>query len=145
MPFCPTAAVLNQKFDSQAVSYELKRGRTNKTTGKMMTTENDIVLVHMENQPLFFARVEQISPDVKKAWFQIELLILQIPLQTVTWILRDSYIDGETFTMDGKEMRLEKVERQAGSIPEPEDEGSPSDASGDGSKVISFSDLQKKK
>lgn len=109
-----------------------------------MTTENDIVLVHMENQPLFFARVEQISPDVKKGWFQIELLILQVPLQTVTWILRDSYIDGETFTMDGKQMRLEKVERSAGPIPEPEDGAAQSESSGGTSKVISFSDLKKK-
>jgi hypothetical protein len=28
----------------------------------------------------------------------------------VTWILRDVYINGETFTMDGKQMRLELVQ-----------------------------------
>jgi hypothetical protein len=74
-----------------------------------MNTENDIVLIYLENSPLAFARIESIEPDIKRDWFQTKLLLLQIPLQVVTWILRDVYINGETFTMGGKEMRLEKV------------------------------------
>jgi hypothetical protein len=30
-------------------------------------------------------------------------------LQTVTWILKDAYINGEEFQMNGKRMRLEKI------------------------------------
>jgi hypothetical protein len=74
-----------------------------------MNTENDIVLIYLENSPLAFARIESIEPDIKRGWFHVKLLLLQIPLQVVTWILRDVYINGETFTMGGKEMRLEKV------------------------------------
>ena len=74
-----------------------------------MNRENDIVLIYLENSPLAFARIESIEPDIKRGWFIIKLLLLQIPLQVVTWILRDAYISGETFTMGGKEMRIEKV------------------------------------
>lgn len=102
-----------------------------------MTTENDVVLIHFEDKPLSFARIEDISPDVKKDWYHVKLLLLQVPLQVVTWILRDVYIDGAEFTMDGKRMRLEKVVG-----PEPE---APAEPSGDGApgKVISLTDRKK--
>ncbi len=74
-----------------------------------MTKENDIVLIYVENMPAGFARVESISADSKKDWYHVKLLFLQIPLQTVTWILKDSYINGGEFTMGGKKMRLELV------------------------------------
>ena len=75
-----------------------------------MAAENDIVLIYHEDKPLVFARVEDIRPDIKKDWFQIKLMLLQVPVQTVTWILRDTYINGDEFTMGGQRMRLEKIE-----------------------------------
>lgn len=75
-----------------------------------MPTINDIVLVHFEGQPIFFARIEDINPDHKRDWYQVKLLILQVPPKTVTWILREGYINGEEFTMGGNRMRLEKIE-----------------------------------
>lgn len=74
-----------------------------------MAAEQDIVLIYMEDKPLVFARIENIRADHKPGWYHVKLLMLQVPLQVVTWILREVYIDGETFTMGGKEMRLEKV------------------------------------
>ncbi len=74
-----------------------------------MAVENDIVLIYLEKQPLAFARIEEILADHKPGWFHVKLLLLQLPLQVVTWILRDAYIDGAEFTMGGKVMRLEKV------------------------------------
>ncbi len=74
-----------------------------------MAVENDIVLIHLEGSPLAFARIESIDPDIKRGWFQVKFLLLQIPLQVVTWILRDAYINGEVYTMGGKEMRIEKI------------------------------------
>lgn len=74
-----------------------------------MATENDIVLIHFEGQPLSYARIEQILPDNKPDWYHVKLLMLQIPLQVVTWILRDRYIAGEEFTMNGKRMHLERI------------------------------------
>ena len=75
-----------------------------------MTTINDIVLVHLEDTPVSFARVENILPDTKKDWYQIKLLMLQVPLQVVTWILKEDYINGDEFHMNGKRMKLVKVE-----------------------------------
>jgi len=74
-----------------------------------MTTINDIVLIYFEDQPFSFARIEDIAADIKKDWFHVKLLLLQLPLETVTWLLKDVYINGEEFTMGGKRMRFEKV------------------------------------
>ena len=71
--------------------------------------EGDVVLVHHEEKPAFYARIETIGPDVKKEWFQVTLLLLTLPARTVTWILREEYINGAPFTMGGQAMRLEKV------------------------------------
>ncbi len=75
-----------------------------------MATENDIVLIHMEENPMAFARIESILPDAKPDWYHVKLLILQTPLQEVTWILKDIYINGESFRMNGKAVRMELVE-----------------------------------
>ncbi len=74
-----------------------------------MAKEKDTVLIFLEDKPLAFARIEDILPDSKPNWYHVKLLILQVPLQVVTWILRDIYINGSEFTMDGKKMRLEEV------------------------------------
>ena len=87
-----------------------------------MRREGDIVLIYYQDQPTVFARIESIGPDIKKRWYQITLLLLTIPAQTVTWILRESYIDGAPFTMGGKAVRLEEVERAS---VKKEGEGSP--------------------
>ena len=115
-----------------------------------MATINDIVLIYMEDSPLAFARIEQVDPDHKRDWFHVKLLLLQVPLQVVTWILRDVYIDGETFTMGGKQMRLEKVVCPEQEIPdqEPFDDSPPAVHKEQGTvseaKVISLNDLKKK-
>ncbi len=74
-----------------------------------MAVEHDLVLIHYEDQPLSYARIESIAADHKRDWYHVKLLMLQIPLQVVTWILRDVYINGEEFTMGGKRIRLEPV------------------------------------
>ena len=76
-----------------------------------MAMEGDVVLIYHEKAPAVFARVEDIRPDMKKDWYHITLLLLTIPTQTVTWILKDVYIEGEEFTMGGQPMRLEAVKR----------------------------------
>jgi hypothetical protein len=77
--------------------------------GFMATEEGDVVLVYMDNSPAFFARVEQITTDVKPGWFHVKLLVFQIPLLVVTWILKKAYFNGEEYTMGGHPMRIEKV------------------------------------
>ena len=74
-----------------------------------MAVENDLILVYFEDKPLVFARIEEILPNSKPDWYHVRLLLLQIPPRMVTWILRDVYIEGAEFTMNGQRMRLEKV------------------------------------
>ncbi len=111
-----------------------------------MATENDIVLIHFEDQPISFARIEGILPDVKKDWYHVKFLLLQVPLQVVTWILRDIYINGEEFTMEGKKIRLEKVVCPKGMEPPDEEKGIPENKpEGEiAQKVISLADINKK-
>ncbi len=119
-----------------------------------MTREGDVVLVHMDNSPAFFARVEQITTDVKPGWFHVKLLVLQVPLLVVTWILREPYFNGEEFTMGGHPMRIEKVVAPAEEAPASEEEKAEGEKKESGKpvlveskkegKVISMFDRRKK-
>ncbi len=110
-----------------------------------MTLEKDIVLIYFENQPVCYARIEDISEDYKKNWYHVKLLMLQVPLQVVTWILRDVYIDGDEFTMNGKRIRLERVEcPEEPAAPVEEDEKKDTQEKSGSANVISFNDLKKK-
>lgn len=126
-----------------------------------MAIENDIVLVYMEDSPLFFARVEEIWPDVKKDWFNIELLVLQIPVKVVVWTLKDIYINGTEFFMGGKRMKIEVVtpprdnfmetkeqDSENNSITQLKSENSiknDNESNREKGQVISLADFQKKK
>jgi hypothetical protein len=116
-----------------------------------MATINDVVLIYLENSPVSFARVESILPDNKKDWFQIKLLMLQIPLQVVTWILKDNYINGEEFHMNGKKMKLELVKCPREELVLSHPKQTSRDKTGisekqeqTDAKIISFADLKKK-
>lgn len=76
---------------------------------KETIAENDLILVYIENRPTFFARIENITPDIKRSWWRVKLLILQVPLIVTTWILDNDQIRGADFTMGGTPMRLEIV------------------------------------
>jgi len=113
-----------------------------------MAKENDIVLIFLEDKPLSFARIEDILPDSKPNWYHVKLLILQVPLQVVTWILRDIYINGSEFTMDGEKMRLEEVVSPkdpgiSDNLEVPADKKKTSGNS-TGAKVISLKNLKRK-
>jgi hypothetical protein len=112
-----------------------------------MAKENDLVLVYFEDKPLSFARIEEILPDSKPNWYHVKLMLLQIPLQVVIWILRDVYINGEEFTMDGKRMRLEKVvaprESRKTIQEDKQEKKQTSGENSNGARVIAFTDLKK--
>ena len=124
-----------------------------------MTKVGDVVLVYMDNNPAFFARLEGVSADVKPGWFQVKLLVLQVPVLAVTWILREAYYNGQEFTMGGRAMRIEKVIAPAEEHAEPKPEDSrkspakpelvvsksqKEEKGGKAGKVISISDHRKK-
>lgn len=113
-----------------------------------MAKENDLVLIYFEDKPLVFARIESILPDSKPNWYHVNLLLLQVPLQVVTWILRDVYITGAEFAMNGKRMRLEKIvspeEPQKMVQDKKEKDKVESTENSNGAQVISFTELRKK-
>lgn len=113
---------------------------------QQFTSEKDIVLIYFEEKPLSFARIESILPDSKPDWYHVKLLLLQLPLQVVTWILRDVYINGETFTMNGKRVRLEKVISPDEPAAEADDNGNntASETASSQAKVIALNDLRKR-
>ena len=115
---------------------------------KKYVVENDLILIYFEDNPLSFARIESIVPDSKPDWYHVKLLLLQMPLQLVTWILRDIYISGSEFAMNGKRMRLEKVvvpeePKTAASTETPNEPEASANAAGK-AKVISLKDVTKK-
>ena len=81
------------------------------TDDRQFNSEGDLVLVHYQDKPACYARIETVEPDIKKDWYQVTLLLLTIPDQTVTWILREEYINGASFTMGGVPMRLEGLRK----------------------------------
>ncbi|MGE0083873.1 MAG: hypothetical protein AB7S75_05580 [Desulfococcaceae bacterium] len=114
-----------------------------------MAQENDIVLIYFENNPIVFARIESILPDIKPDWYHVKLLMLQVPPQPVTWILRNAYINGDEFTMNGKLIRMELVvcpeDREMPEEREEREEKPKKEGSGKGSgKVISLSSRRKR-
>lgn len=110
-----------------------------------MTKENDLVLIYLEDNPFIFARIEDIQPDSKRGWFHVKLLMLQIPPQIVTWILKDVYINGEEFTMDGRKIKMERVipPESVGKSETPVEKDKPQKNT-ESAKVISISDAKKK-
>lgn len=110
-----------------------------------MASEGDIVLIYFEDKPLVFARIEEILPDSKRSWYHVKLLMLQVPVHAITWILRDSYIDGAEFTMNGKKIKMELVicPKDPGG---PVESGKSQEKSGDSgsARIIPFTDLKKK-
>lgn len=99
----------------------------------------DVILVHVEDKPAFFARVEEILPDVKIGWRRLRFTVLTVPLQEMTWTLEPSQIDGEPFTMGGTPVRVERLadpkpaqpRDDAAETPKPQGSKAPAD-------VISF-------
>jgi len=113
-----------------------------------MAVEQDLVLVHVDNKPGFYARVEEIEPDVKPGWWQVKLLVLTFPLQVFTWILDDNQIQGEPFTMGGTPLCLEKLvspleDEARQKAVEPPEQTSPKPGDG-GGKVVSLAERRKK-
>ncbi|NVM20988.1 MAG: hypothetical protein HWN68_04335 [Desulfobacterales bacterium] len=105
-----------------------------------MAIIGDIVLVYQEEQPAFFACIEDISADPKPDWYQVKLLILRVPVAEAVWVLREEYVNGETFTMDGRRIRIEKVRgpNEPEGQPSPADRGPKKKDDSSDSKVISL-------
>lgn len=111
----------------------------------MITKPGDIALIEHNGQPVGYCRVEDIIADVKPGWWQITLMLLELPVRKITWILKDEYIDGQEFTMGGEPVRLQRLPDPA-PLPPPEALTPPEsgDTPGKG-KVVSLFDHKKSK
>jgi len=113
----------------------------------MITGPGDLVLIHHRNNPVCYARLEEITVDVKPGWWQVRLLLLQVPLQEAVWILREEYIDGADFTMGGETMRLERIPPWRGepkpSQPAPLDDRAKEPATKSKGKVVVLSERKR--
>ncbi|MBN1478968.1 hypothetical protein EH223_14840 [candidate division KSB1 bacterium] len=109
--------------------------------GKMFSV-GEVILVYIDNEPGFFARIESITPDHKKNWWQMTFLILSIPLKTMTWILDDEQMRGQSFTMNSVPMQIKKVEApNAEHLRDPQSRtAEESKPKGEGGNVISMFD-----
>lgn len=110
----------------------------------MATTVNDLVLVHIDSKPGFYARIEDISPDVKPGWWKVKLLVLTMPFEIYTWILEEAQINGNSFTMGGTPVMMEKV---VSPVTQPENPTPPPSVveSAKSAKVVSLLDRKKGK
>jgi hypothetical protein len=110
-----------------------------------MATIGDLVLIYQEEEPASFARIEDISADAKSGWYQVRFLLLQVPVGEAVWILRESYIEGDTFTMNGIRTRIEKVRggRELEEKCSPADTGTIEEGKTVSHKVISLFDRKK--
>ncbi|MFP3928025.1 MAG: hypothetical protein ACLFUE_05115 [Desulfobacteraceae bacterium] len=107
-------------------------------------TEGDVVLIYYQEEPSVYARIEMIEPDIKKDWYQVTFLMLTLPPQEVTWILREEYFNGEPFTMGGQPLRIEAVPRSVSVEDEDKASGAPSEGENSSSKSAKVVPLRKK-
>lgn len=114
-----------------------------------MIAVNDVVLVYVDGKVGFYARIEEIEPDYKQGWWQVQLLVLTFPLQIFNWILDERQLAGGEFTMGGTPLRMEKVvspieQEQQRQIEEEEQRKRNALKESAGVKVVSLADHRKK-
>lgn len=114
-----------------------------------MAAINDLVLIHIDHKPGFYARIEDIAPDVKPGWWQVKLLALSFPLQIFTWILDGNQIDGAPFTMGGTPVQMDRIalpeEEQGDDESASTGESAPEKGKKTGAKVVSLAERKKGK
>lgn len=107
-----------------------------------MRSVGDVVAIYIDNKPSVYARVEAITPDIKPHWLQVRLLFLSFPPQEATWILREEYLEGSSFTMKDIPIQVMPLARPGTQQqpPSPKSDRKP----GPG-EVVSFEQFRKKK
>ncbi len=114
-----------------------------------MATIHDIVVVNVDNKPGFYARIDEITPDIKPGWWQVQLLVFTFPLQVFTWILDEYQLEGAEFTMGGTPIRMDPVvspleDERLRKEQEGKKQPEPIRPKGSKAKVVSLSDRRKK-
>ena len=114
IPHADTQAALaltSKRFSIIHMNFAVTPENRSTNTEGQMNVEGDVVLIYHQEKPAVYARIENIEPDIKKDWYRVTLLFLTLPAQEVTWILKEAYINGDAFTMNGDAMRIEAVKK----------------------------------
>ena len=74
-----------------------------------MFSNGEVILIFFHDKPTVFARVESITRERKRGWWQMNFLALTFPLKKMAWILDDDQVRGGEFTMRGHKIRIERV------------------------------------
>ena len=111
-----------------------------------MVVEGEVVLIHLNCSPAYFARVDRIEPDLKDGWWKLELLLLALPAERITWVIREEHMAGAQFMIAETLIRIEQVPPIALQETEQvEEERKESGPVRDVAKVISFVDWRRKR
>jgi hypothetical protein len=105
-----------------------------------MNSIGDVVIIHIDNKPSVYARIEAIEADIKPKWYQVKLLFLSFPPQEVSWILKREYIEGSPFTMKDIPIQILPLERSGRQKSQTPRKGGIQDA-----KVISIKEIRAKR
>jgi hypothetical protein len=76
-----------------------------------MNSIGDVVIIHIDNKPSVYARIEAIEADIKPKWYQVKFLFLSFPPQDISWILKREYLEGSPFTMKDIPIQILPLER----------------------------------
>lgn len=94
----------------QKIVDELKKVLPLKDTTKI---DDIVVIASKEPQMLLYAHVDNIERDTgrKDEWWHVQMSVMSIPLQKMTWTLRTEQLSGqEIFTMGGEERFVQAVD-----------------------------------
>ena len=80
-----------------------------------MLSIGDIVTIYIDDKPSVYARIEEITPEIKPHWLQVRLLFLSFPVQETTWILKKEYLTGSLFTMKDVPIKIVPLARPCSS------------------------------
>lgn len=105
-----------------------------------MNSIGDVVIIHIDNKPSVYARIEAIEADIKPKWYQVKLLFLSFPPQEISWILQREYLDGSPFTMKDIPIQILPLERSGHKKSQTLRKGGINNA-----KVISLNQIRAKK
>lgn len=93
--------------------------------GLCMRAIGEVVAISIDGKPSVYGRIEGYDTDRRPRWYQVDILLLTFPPQSITWILREEQIDGERFTMDGVPVEIQTVPGCEPSATKPEEKKRP--------------------
>jgi hypothetical protein len=108
----------------------------------LMRGVGDVIAIYIDNKPSVYARIEAITADIKPHWYQVRLLFLSFPPQETTWILREEYLEGSSFTMKDIPIQIMPLGKPGSEEPPPPTKKRRKPSSGE---VVSFENFRKKK